>query len=754
MTDLTGWLLDAYAAPGEGAVLWLAAGEERIRLRMRFPVTFYAAGAAPRLRALWQWLENQAERPQLSRVERPELFRPVPLTVLAAWVDEPAAQVGLFYRAADAFPDLHFFDADIPVGLRLAACFGIFPLARVRLQADAGGWVQALEALDSPWDLDPEPPPLRIMRLAPDRDPNREAPAELHVQTGRRFYRFSLQSERALLVNLRALLERDDPDLLLTEWGDGWLLPHLRELSARHALPLPLNRDETMPIIERDERSYFAYGQVIHRGRQTLLSGRWHIDQYNAMMFHDYGLAGILESARVTATPVQRAARLSPGSGISAMQMVTALRRGVLIPWHKQQTEAFKSGRELVRADQGGLVYQPLLGLHCNVAEIDFISMYPGIMAYFNVSPETVGVETPGAQRIPQLELWVDTRSPGLVPETLRPLLEKRVALKMRAAERPAWDPRRALDKARAAAHKWLLVTCFGYLGYKNARFGRIEAHQAVTAYSRECLLRAKEAAEEAGYQALHLYVDGLWIAAEPGGAAFRTPGDVQPLLDEIARRTSLPISLEGIYRWVVFLPSRLNDRISVANRYFGVFQDGEIKVRGIEARRRDTCPFIARVQMTTLELLARAPSAARLPDVLPEVEAYLRREWQRLRRLDLPLPDLLITQKVSREPAQYRVPSPAARAAAQLAAHGKTTRPGQAVRFLYVRGRSGVLAWDCPPHPRPEQIDIAYYGELFRRACLTVLQPFGVTPLGLRRCLEERAAQTLTEPAWRLPGV
>jgi len=70
------------------------------------------------------------------------------------------------------------------------------------------------------------------------------------------------------------------------------------------------------------------------------------------------------------------------------------------------------------------------------------------------------------------------------------------------------------------SAHKWLLVTCFGYLGYKNARFGRIEAHEAVTAYGRECLLRAKEAAEDLGGTVLHMYVDGLWVKKD--GA--RTP--------------------------------------------------------------------------------------------------------------------------------------------------------------------------------------------------------------------------------------
>ncbi|HRQ42661.1 MAG TPA: hypothetical protein PLD25_32510 [Chloroflexota bacterium] len=54
----------------------------------------------------------------------------------------------------------------------------------------------------------------------------------------------------------------------------------------------------------------------------------------------------------------------------------------------------------------------------------------------------------------------------------------------------------------------------------------------------------------------------------------------------EILARTGLPIALEGVYRGVVFLPSRLNEQVSVANRYFGVFGIGTVKQRGIEARR------------------------------------------------------------------------------------------------------------------------------------------------------------------------
>jgi DNA polymerase elongation subunit (family B) len=839
---LNGWLLDLYPDPQDGLTLWLLEdtpqGKAR-RLQQSFPVTFYAAGPPKRLRALWKHLRARRPGLELERCQRRELFHPEPLVTLAIRAPNPIQQPRLFAQLVASFPDLDYYDADLPLALRHAARYGTFPQARLHLEVDAGGRVQALETLDSPWELDPEQPPLRVMTIEPDKDPHHAPPTLLTIRCERRRYRLPLHPARPLLVNLRALLERHDPDLLLTAWGDTWLLPHLLELSEKLRLPLPLNRDPRCAPRRKAARSYFAYGQVIHRGQQVQLYGRLHIDIHNAMMFHDYGLEGAFESARLTAQPLQDAARLSPGSGISAMQIITALRWGVLVPWRKAQPETNRGALDLIHADQGGLVYQPLTGLHAHVAEIDFISMYPSIMAHFNVSPETIcappaapsrihpapllsrGIHTPAEtaspqspppaytvqplsppsaeaaspqppppaytvqplsppsaeaawsqspppaytvqppsppsaetaspqsplpaytaqpplpQRVPELDLWIDQEQPGLVPETLRPLLNKRIQLKARLGDMPAWHPKRKRYKARTAAQKWLLVTCFGYLGYKNARFGRIEAHQAVTAYSRECLLRAKEAAEDCGGEVLHMYVDGLWVQL-PG---VTEKAGLQALLVEVSRRTGLPVSLEGIYRWVAFLPSRVDPRRPVANRYFGVFQDGEIKVRGIEARRQDTPPFIARTQMEVLEILAGAPGAEELPGELPQALALLRRQLRQLRLGRAPLEELLVTQKLSRELGEYRVPSPVARAAAQLEAAGKPTRPGQYIRFLYTRGKPGVHAWDRPTPPDPAALDTARYTELLLRAASTVLGPLGADEATLRDWLLSRAA-------------
>jgi len=734
VADFTGWLLDIHEHERTGLVLWLIGDDgERHRLRQNFPVTFYATGDPAQLNELQTYLRSQPFKAHLSREYRRDLFQQQPVPVLTVEMEAPAQQARLFQRAARCFPELDYYDVDLQISLRHAARHGTFPLARCYARCDERGFIRELRVLDSPWDLDPQPPPLRKLILKPDCDPQHDQPRELIACHEEHDYHFSLQAERPLLINLRALLQRVDPDLLLTVSGDTWLLPYLLELSRKHNLPLPLNREAGRAVLHKKESTFFSYGQIIYRGRQILLYGRCHIDCRNAMMWQSYDMEGALETARLTALPLQVAVRVSPGTGISSMQITTALHQGILVPRRKQQTEEPKTALDLIRFDQGGLVYQPITGLHFDVGMVDFISMYPSIMVYSNISPETPFPDRLGSSDYP----------PRLVPLTLAPLLEKRVALKQRALSLPLWDPRRRLDKARSSAHKWLLVTCFGYLGYKNARFGRIEVHEAVTTWGREALLRAKEVAEELGFRVLHMYVDSLWVQKQ----GCREPGDFQLLLEEVAARTSLPVALDGIYRWVAFMPSRLDERLPVPNRYFGVFQDGSIKARGIDLRRRDSAPFVVTTQREMLRCLARAENPADLQVQVTEAVDILSRRLAELRVGRVPLEELLVGKKLSKELAGYRVPSPGARAVMQLQAAGKSVRPGQRVRLLFTRGEPGVRAWDLPGRPDPASLDLDYYQELLLRAAENLLQPFGLDKESLLISMRTDLARQLKLP-------
>lgn len=715
MDEISGWLLDLYDDGENGLALWLITeDDERICLHQPFPVRFYVAGPTTRLRELWRWLMARSKPPKLTREQRRDLFQPQPIIVMAVEARNPDELHNLFTETEQAFPELVYYDADVQVQTRHAAAFGSFPLGRCRVKVDAHGIVQSFEAVDSPWEINPEPPPLRVLEInLPGCYLFHANPTTLELRCGSWSKTLPFLDGETPAFWVKSALKKFDPDIVVTDYGDTWLLEELLQRVKNDPARLRFGRDPARTIHKLRKRTYFSYGQIVYRGQQIHLYGRIHIDRKNAMLWNDYQLEGALESARVTALPIQTAARVSPGSGISCMQMITALRSGVLIPWRKQQAEAPRPLLDLVHADFGGLIYQPTIGLHRDVGAIDFVSMYPAVMIRCDISPEKPLRSLDDAP----------SEEPGLVPRTLKPLLDKRVKLKQLALELPGWNPRREWYKARAMAAKWLLVVCFGYLGYRNARFGLIGSHEAVTAGGREALLRAKEAAEDHGFEILHMYVDGLWVQ-KPGAIQ---PDDFQELLNAVVERTGLPIALDGIYRWVAFLPSRTNGNVPVGNRYFGVFQDGSIKVRGLEARRRDTPAWVAETQMAMIEHLALAPDIDALRGYVLGAIDLVRDALRKLRNGEIELDRLVVAQRLTREPEKYTTPSPSAQAAMQLAEIGYRAEPGQRVRFIFTRGFPRVLAWDLPGPLEPDWVDVARYARLMLRAGSAVLQPLGI---------------------------
>ncbi|MFN8382521.1 MAG: DNA polymerase domain-containing protein [Anaerolineales bacterium] len=314
----------------------------------------------------------------------------------------------------------------------------------------------------------------------------------------------------------------------------------------------------------------------------------------------------------------------------------------------------------------------------------------------------------------------------GLVPKTLRPLLEKRLMLKSILSALHPRDCRVKVLKARASALKWLLVVCFGYLGYKNARFGKIESHEAVTAMSRELMLQAKEVAEDMGFIVLHMYVDCLFVQQE----GFHRPSDFAPLMNAIEEKTGIPLALDGVFKWVAFLASKRDARVPVPNQYFGTFQDGTLKYRGIELRRRDTTLWVRKIQLAALEILTQADTPQEFEKYIPSVMKLVDHAKQELRSGHVPLSELIIRQRLSRAMEAYKNPSSAARAALQLQARGRQFSPGQSVEFLFARNSSGVHAWELEEMLSLERLDTKRYFKLLDRAIQTVIAPCKVPPV------------------------
>ncbi|HEV2348633.1 MAG TPA: DNA polymerase domain-containing protein, partial [Terriglobia bacterium] len=210
------------------------------------------------------------------------------------------------------------------------------------------------------------------------------------------------------------------------------------------------------------------------------------------------------------------------------------------------------------------------------------------------------------------------------------------------------------------------------------ARFGKIEAHEAINALAREKLLVAKEIAEQQGYRVLHALVDSIYVQKEDV-----TRQDYERLTREIEQVTRLPMALENVYRYVVFLPSKQSREVPVPNRFFCVSEEGELKIRGLECRRHDTPPLVVRMQMEALSILAGARDFEGYCRKLEEAREVLERYLARVQDGGLRMEDFVISRRLTRAPGDYKQSSATAIVGRQLDQAGVHLRPGENVQYI-----------------------------------------------------------------------
>jgi DNA polymerase elongation subunit (family B) len=127
-----------------------------------------------------------------------------------------------------------------------------------------------------------------------------------------------------------------------------------------------------------------------------------------------------------------------------------------------------------------------------------------------------------------------------------------------------------------------------------------------------------------------------------------------------------------------------MHPNIGVLNRYYGVMENGKVKVRGLEVRKRDTPKFVYDAQMEMINVLASANNSkefmAKIPEVLDVVESYRRK----LIEGEVPVWDLIVKKRLSKNPKRYRQHVSQAIAAEQLIKEGADVHAGNSVKFLF----------------------------------------------------------------------
>jgi len=736
LKNVKGWILDLYpSAFGQMSIWVIAENGKRIRLVDEFKAKIYISGREEALERLltrfftcksiaaYSFAYKYASPTDTEKSKVLEVAlkdcRGIPFFV------HKVLEAGRYLRYQVHNCDLrgaqaYLYDRDI------------FPLAFVRIAVQK--YKLKYHLLDSVESVDYRIPPLRIMRahvvidkkrkIASFDDPLREI---VLSQDGERTI-IDCGDEKWKLLRIAEVVKEFDPDILLTRGGDSQVFPYLaRRAWVNDVLSRFVLSREDVPLVAKRRRgtTFFSYGRTYYRAPMRRLYGRVHIDENNTFILRESGLDGLIEIARTCRVPLHKASRSSIGSSMSSLQFCQAIKDDVLIPRNKSIPEVFKSAYELLVGDRGGFVYEPRMGIHDRVGEVDFSSMYPSLMAKNNISAETVLCKCcPDSKlRIPELGYHICRKRVGIVPKVLKFAIRKRLIYKR--LKREVSDARlKEVYEKRQSALKWILVTCFGYLGYRNAKFGTVDGHIGVCAFGRQAFLRTAHIAERRGFTIIHGIVDSLWLNKE--GA---TVEEYAELCREVSKRIGVPLSFEGLYKWIVFLPSRMHPNVAVLNRYYGTKEDGSIKVRGLEVRRRDTPKFVYDAQMEMIRILAAADDSKtfveKIPDALKVVKEYRRK----LTDGEVPIWDLIVTKRLSKNLENYKQKVSQVIAAEQLLKEGLEVSAGKSVRFLFTSAENKRYERRVRAQELIEEgtnSDFKKYLLLLYSAASNILSPFG----------------------------
>jgi DNA polymerase, archaea type len=728
---VSGWLFDAYPVKDK-MVLWVKQENGKaVRLEDNWSHSVYVA--ADSRRDLAQLSKNQAVRhytkhakfiTKYEKIKDNEKSQVLKLTLadstkavaLANAIEDIDYEKFRLYNVDILPPQAYFYEHDL------------YPLAEC--QVDHVNGRLAWQVNDNLKESDYELPDLKVLSIDVTLRQEHRLPKftdkidKIMLKTGDETIEIQSESEENVLGGLMRFVAEIDPDFVFTIDGDAFVLPYLLERARKNDVQLILDRERS-PMAEPSKKgiTYFSYGRVHYRPSTVMFHGRVHIDRHNSFILDHSALHGLYEVARVCRMPFHTCARATIGRCLSSLQMYHAFKRDLLVPYKPVNTEKFKTFNELLVADRGGMIFEPVVGVHENVAEFDFTSLYPNIMRKRNVSGETVNCAccTNSKNVVKEIGYHICEKRRGIVSQSLELPLEKRAKYK-HLKKVVADDTLYQIYDARQDALKWLGVVSFGYLGHANSKFGLIDSHIAVCAIDREVLLKARNYAERKGFVCLHGIVDSLWLQ-KPG--ATRT--DYAELKAPIEKATGYDISFEGVYKWVVFVGSKQNDLLPVPNRYFGVFEDGKIKDRGIETRRHDTPPLFSRFQREALKIMATGNAVKEVQALMPRVQDLFLEYRERLLRGKVELSELVFTKMLSKDSDAYMVNTVETGATNQLLDEGKSMRAGEVLRYVITDyGRKTRRSVPIELFNEKTKYDAMRYIELLAETGNSITQPFG----------------------------
>ena len=254
-----------------------------------------------------------------------------------------------------------------------------------------------------------------------------------------------------------------------------------------------------------------------------------------------------LELSRIVGQPFVDVTRMATGQQAEWYLVRKAYEVDEVVPNKPNMT--MKNIKER-GSNSGGYVKEPEIGLHENLVQFDFKSLYPTLIISKNISPDVLvkdnssynakfedfedyetGYDEIDNLKEEELSSEIDNddeyyispehffkfkKEPqGFIPSALEDILNERFSVKnrMKATDDPIL--RKSLDVQQQAL-KRLANTMYGVYGFLRFRWYSFECAQSITAWGRQHIKKAMKEAEDYGFKAIYADTDGFYAKYVP----------------------------------------------------------------------------------------------------------------------------------------------------------------------------------------------------------------------------------------------
>jgi len=319
--------------------------------------------------------------------------------------------------------------------------------------------------------------------------------------------------------------------------------------------------------------------------------------------------------------------------------------------------------RRAMEKFEGAFVYEPKPGIYEDVVMFDFTSMYSSVIVSYNLSKSTYL----GKDKFSKEE--------GFFPKMLSEIIEKRKKHKKEYAKNQT-----SFLRARSNAYKLLANASYGYQAYFGGRYYCREAAAATARYARDNIKKTIKDIEKRGYQIL--YGDTDSIAFSKGK---KSKKEILEFLKEL--NDNLPgimeLDLEDFYKRGIFVSMRGKEKETGAKKKYSLLsEDGNIKIVGFEAVRRDWCKLVRRLQKDVLRMVLEDGNEKRALELL-------KRTVEKLKKGEVEISDLIIRTQLRRAITAYVSRGPHVIAAEKMKKRGLKVGQGSLIDY-YIGKISG----------------------------------------------------------------